>query len=860
MQKLLSICLTLLFTALFFGICGCEEGLRRSVSYDVTFVDAEGTPIAQVSVLRGESVDPPEAPEKPGHRFIGWSEPLDAVQRDMTVEARYERLVHTVVFKDDQGDRIDEASVEHGGAVEAPQAPSREGYRFTGWSEATDVVEADMVVHATYERLKHTVVFVDGDDHVLSEQLVKHGEAAQAPQPPEIEGHVFSGWSKAFDDVKEDLHIVAHYDPLIVQIDFETYGGASVTPIIAPYGTPLQAPEPPVFEDHVFSGWYLEDTFTTPYTFTTMGAQDLTLHAKWLHRPSLFVRAEGDELYLGEEPFRFVSFNIPNLHILEDPHWHRVDPWEQEDALESISRMGGRVARIYTFSIVGGIRPGEGGDELAHIMGPGVYHEELFRDLDRALKLAGKHDIRLIIPFIDEWEWFGGIKEFAALYGKPKAAFFTDPEIKDAFKDFIAYVLTRENTYTGVQYKNEPAILAWELGNELRSAPDAWIAEMAAFVKSIDANHLLLSGRDKVTAHDLENDDIDIINVHYYRNNTTGTFAENAAADRAATAGLKPLIIGEYGLVAFDEIADLLEEAHTNGTSGSLIWSLRFRNVDGGFYYHDDFGELDTRSYHYPGFPQNDDYNERAVVDLLIHYAFLAQGLQRPHPEAPQAPWLFDVASGNALTWRGATGSYAFVVERSEDGGETWTVLAEAVYDAYEQGPFFIDESGEEGQTYLYRVKAFNDGGTSSSSNVVEHVYESPPSIDNLALFRPITASSEEDDGGTIHVAENANDGDFGTRWSSDYADGQWIEIDLEAPHVIGRVVLHWEAAYGRAYTVSVSLCGEVFETVAVKTSGSGGKETIVFDAVESRFLRLDLHERATQWGFSLYEIEVYAP
>ena len=62
-------------------------------------------------------------------------------------------------------------------------------------------------------------------------------------------------------------------------------------------------------------------------------------------------------------------------------------------------------------------------------------------------------------------------------------------------------MLTRVNTITGVAYKDDPTIMAWELMNEPRCPSDlsgrtlqSWIAEMAAHVKSIDAAHLLEAG------------------------------------------------------------------------------------------------------------------------------------------------------------------------------------------------------------------------------------------------------------------------------------------------------------------------------------------------------------------------------
>jgi endo-1,4-beta-mannosidase len=70
----------------------------------------------------------------------------------------------------------------------------------------------------------------------------------------------------------------------------------------------------------------------------------------------------------------------------------------------------------------------------------------------------------------------------------------------------LTYVLNRVNHYSGVAYKNEPTIFAWDLMNEPRyekATPNEdttgitlrqWIDTMAAFVKSIDKNHMVYAG------------------------------------------------------------------------------------------------------------------------------------------------------------------------------------------------------------------------------------------------------------------------------------------------------------------------------------------------------------------------------
>lgn len=126
--------------------------------------------------------------------------------------------------------------------------------------------------------------------------------------------------------------------------------------------------------------------------------------------------------------------------------------------------------------------------------------------------------------------------------------------------------------------------------------------------------------------------------------------------------------------------------------------------------------------------------------------------------------------------------------------------------------------------------------------------------VTNLAAGRPVTASSSQ----LGNPVARAVDGDRGTRWASDWSDGQWIRVDLGSVRPVGRAVLHWEAAYGRAYRVEVSVDGTSWRTVWSTTVGDGGTDVAAFPAVDARYLRMSGVSRGTQYGYSLYELEVY--
>ncbi|MFF4330568.1 family 20 glycosylhydrolase [Streptomyces sp. NPDC048387] len=127
----------------------------------------------------------------------------------------------------------------------------------------------------------------------------------------------------------------------------------------------------------------------------------------------------------------------------------------------------------------------------------------------------------------------------------------------------------------------------------------------------------------------------------------------------------------------------------------------------------------------------------------------------------------------------------------------------------------------------------------------------------NLAQGRPTTASSTET---ASFPAAAATDGDPGTRWSSGYRDPQWLQVDLGAARDIGRVVLRWEAAYARSFQIQLSDDATTWRTIHSTTSGTGGLQDLTGLSGSGRYIRVYATQRATAYGDSLYEFEVYGP
>ncbi|MEY9893107.1 beta-glucosidase [Catenulispora sp. MAP5-51] len=125
----------------------------------------------------------------------------------------------------------------------------------------------------------------------------------------------------------------------------------------------------------------------------------------------------------------------------------------------------------------------------------------------------------------------------------------------------------------------------------------------------------------------------------------------------------------------------------------------------------------------------------------------------------------------------------------------------------------------------------------------------------DLALDQPTTASSTYS--ATGNLASAATDGDPGTRWESAYSDPQWLEVDLGSQTSICAAALSWEAAYASAFQIQTSTDNTAWNTVYSTTTATGGSQSFTFSAT-ARYIRMYATKRATQWGDSVFEFDVY--
>jgi beta-glucanase (GH16 family) len=203
------------------------------------------------------------------------------------------------------------------------------------------------------------------------------------------------------------------------------------------------------------------------------------------------------------------------------------------------------------------------------------------------------------------------------------------------------------------------------------------------------------------------------------------------------------------------------------------------------------------------------------------------------------------------LNWEAAYGR-SYQIQTSADGSSWTTIYSTTTGDggiddlAVTGTGRYIRMNGTARATaYGYSLWEFSVNGTPSSGGGGATL---------LSQGHPATASSTENAG---TPASAAVDGNTGTRWSSAFSDPQWLRVDLGASHTISRVVLNWEAAYARAFQVQTSADGNSWTTIFSTTTGTGGVQDLSVSG-SGRYVRVNGTQRATQYGYSLWEFQVY--
>jgi len=124
----------------------------------------------------------------------------------------------------------------------------------------------------------------------------------------------------------------------------------------------------------------------------------------------------------------------------------------------------------------------------------------------------------------------------------------------------------------------------------------------------------------------------------------------------------------------------------------------------------------------------------------------------------------------------------------------------------------------------------------------------------NLALGKPASALTESN---AQQTADKAFDGDPSTRWAAHEAADNWLQVDLGGVYALNEIVLQWETSYAKAYRLQTSVDGSSWSDIYTQNNSNGGTERIAVNAL-GRYVRMQGVQKSGQWGYSLYEMEVY--
>ncbi|KAL1540771.1 mannan endo-1,4-beta-mannosidase [Salvia divinorum] len=179
-----------------------------------------------------------------------------------------------------------------------------------------------------------------------------------------------------------------------------------------------------------------------------------------------FVKTKGKKFIKNGKAFFLNGFNSYWLmYMASDPSTRA----KVSEAFAKASKYGMNVARTWAFND-GGSKPLQAS--------PGSYNQDMFKGLDFVVSEASKHGIHLILTLVNNWDGYGGKKQYVQWAREQGHSlnnddeFFTNAIVKDYFKNYIKAVVTRINSVSGVAYKDDSTILAWELMNEPRCSSD----------------------------------------------------------------------------------------------------------------------------------------------------------------------------------------------------------------------------------------------------------------------------------------------------------------------------------------------------------------------------------------------------
>nr|WP_220195028.1 discoidin domain-containing protein [Ktedonospora formicarum] len=451
--------------------------------------------------------------------------------------------------------------------------------------------------------------------------------------------------------------------------------------------------------------------------------------------------------------------------------------------------------------------------------------------------------------------------------------------------DYLNDTTYRTNTLNDIKnwvntYKNHPGVLMWDVGNEVlltlqntysgtqleqeRNAYAQYVDQVAQAIHAIDPNHPVTSTDAWTGAwpyYKANTPHLDLYAVNSY-----GSIC-SVKQNWISEGYTKPYIVTEGGPSGEWEVPNDANGApteptdvqkaqgyqtawncitgHTGVALGATLFNYGIENDFGGVWYNLIPGRWNRLSYYtvkkiYSG--QNGANTPPVISSLSLNQNNVSAGGQFTLNANVSDP------NGDPLRYN------VMFTSKYVDAS---TTLKSATFTQTSETAFSVTAPSTLGtwKVYLY---AYDGQGNVGIETLSFKVVPPPVNGTNVAVGKPTTASSYQGTGnGAPFPPTNATDGSFSTRWASDWSDPQWLQVDLGKSTTINHIQLYWESAYASGYRIQVSNDGTNWTTIYSTTTGDGGIDD--FNVSNSgRYVRLNGTQRATQYGYSLYEFGIY--
>ena len=220
----------------------------------------------------------------------------------MTVTAQWSINQYTITFDTDGGSAIDPITQDYGTTINAPADPTKTGYTFTGWDKTIPATmpAGDMTITAQWSINQYTLSFDTAGGSAIDPITQNYGTTINAPAAPTKTGYTFTGWEPELPATMpaENVTVTAQWRINSYTVSLDPNGGrVSPDALSVTYLTPYGSLPTPVRSDYRFDGWYLGDEKIEAQTVMSQ-ASPHTLTARWTFQPSAIVGPSRDTLTL----------------------------------------------------------------------------------------------------------------------------------------------------------------------------------------------------------------------------------------------------------------------------------------------------------------------------------------------------------------------------------------------------------------------------------------------------------------------------------------------------------------------------------------------------------------------------------